>query len=951
MMRRRFFRRCVVLCVAVVATAGVRAAAKIVPRATVPDGMELIVAAAPPLVTHPIMGALDPRGRLYVGDAAGLNLDRKGLEAQLPNRVLRLEDADGDGVFDRTTVFADKMTFPQGACWLGDALYVASPPGLWKLTDADGDGVAERREMIVGGFDYDGNAADVHGPFLHPTNGRLYWCHGRKGHRVTQRDGTLVHEGKASGIWSCRPDGSDVRWDALGGMDNPVEVDFLPDGRMLGTVNLYYNQPRGDTLIHWLYGGVYERPDQLGVIAGLPRMLEKMPVVHNYGHVAVSGMTVYRSGALDAGWRGDVLVTYFNTQKVVRTRLVPVGATFTATEHPLLTLDDPDAHLTDVMEDHDGSLLVLDTGGWFRNGCPASLVEKPDLRGAVYRLRKAGGGGGAGPGGRGAEVARGATATGAATEAASLDRARGPAEQLAACEEIARRTTATPAERAVLRRLLAETLDPALEHAAMLAAMTAGAVALDDLRDANASNPDHVRRLLVILDRGGTATGPRDVLRVHARRFLAQADEALVRAALAVLARDAEALARLGHEFAVRLEAGTVPPGELRLLAEVVGANLAQPEAKEILAKMLAHPTRAVRDAAWRVLQRRSGGAADPAWVAPLAASLEKAVATQAGADLAVLLEIIGRMPAKGFDATLRSLVADARQAPAVRVKALGALARASESLDAAAWTLAMETLRAGASPALRVEAARLIARTKLTAEQARALAPVVAAAGALELGELVKIVRRLDAAAARWWAEHLVQSPGLAAIEESVLRTVFSGAPPEIFEKIVGPAVRALAARGEERRRKMETLAAQAQAGRGRAERGAAVFAGSACAACHRVGDVGQALGPDLSRIGQIRGARDLLESIFFPAATIARDYETWSVETADGQAHTGMLRRNTPEGLVLADAAGTETTVAHGAVVTKTTLATSLMPAGLEEAFADEAMLDLIAWLAARR
>ncbi len=113
-------------------------------------------------------------GGSSVGDAAGLNLNRKALEEQLPNRVLMLVDADRDGVFERSTVFADQMTFPQGACWLEGSLYVASPPGIWKLTDNNDDGIADEREMIVGGFDFDGNAADVHGPFLHP-NGRLFW--------------------------------------------------------------------------------------------------------------------------------------------------------------------------------------------------------------------------------------------------------------------------------------------------------------------------------------------------------------------------------------------------------------------------------------------------------------------------------------------------------------------------------------------------------------------------------------------------------------------------------------------------------------------------------------------------------------------------------------------------------------------------------------------------------
>ena len=107
------------------------------------------VAAAPPLVKHPIMATLGARGQLFVGDAAGTNLDKAGLERELPNRVLLLTDSNGDGMYDKASVFADKLTFPQGGVWLDGSLYVASPPGIWKLTDTDGDGVADQREMIV----------------------------------------------------------------------------------------------------------------------------------------------------------------------------------------------------------------------------------------------------------------------------------------------------------------------------------------------------------------------------------------------------------------------------------------------------------------------------------------------------------------------------------------------------------------------------------------------------------------------------------------------------------------------------------------------------------------------------------------------------------------------------------------------------------------------------------
>ncbi|MCA9248230.1 MAG: sulfatase-like hydrolase/transferase, partial [Planctomycetales bacterium] len=75
----------------------------------VPQGYTVEMAAAPSLVAHPLMACFDEQGRLYVAANAGENLPRAELEQRLPNLVQRLEDTDGDGVFDRATTFADKM--------------------------------------------------------------------------------------------------------------------------------------------------------------------------------------------------------------------------------------------------------------------------------------------------------------------------------------------------------------------------------------------------------------------------------------------------------------------------------------------------------------------------------------------------------------------------------------------------------------------------------------------------------------------------------------------------------------------------------------------------------------------------------------------------------------------------------------------------------------------------
>src|SRR5262245_40434720 len=564
-----------------------------------PEGFVSQAAAGPPLVNHPIMATLGPRGQLFVGDAAGTNLNKAGLEKQLPNRVLLLTDTNGDGVYDRVSVFADQMTFPQGGVWLDGSLYVASPPGIWKLIDTNSDGVADQREMIVGGFEYTGNAADVHGPFLHP-NGRLYWCHGRKGHDVRQKDGTLVHAGLASGIWSCKSDGSDVRWHALSCADNPTEIDFTPEGEIVGTVNLYYAGPRGDTIVHWLRGGVYAREDQLSAIAGLARTLEVMPVAHNFGHIAISGCAFYRSGALDPGWRGNLFVVHFNTQRVTRMEMSANGATYRFTEREFLKLRDPDAHLTDVLEDRDGSLLVVNTGGWFQMGCPSSAMSRQDAPGAIYRIRKTGAARSVarwdnnttkvwelGRKGDDAAVKKlsvllkdkdASVAHAAANALASLAKPkstpvlvqalshRDAGVQLAAAHALGEMASLdTAAVRALLQKLEGE-VDRSVEHQSMFALLHAAPAKelMTALRDSQ--KPPLQRRALVILDQlTNSPLAAPDVL-----PLLEAQDAALANAAATIAAKHRDWMPEVSHTFSSKCQHDTLSAEDFSRLETAV---------------------------------------------------------------------------------------------------------------------------------------------------------------------------------------------------------------------------------------------------------------------------------------------------------------------------------------------------------------------------------------------
>jgi glucose/arabinose dehydrogenase len=202
------------------------------PPLTVPAGFTVELAAAPPLVGYPMMACFDERGRLFIAEGAGFNLDEKQLAERRPNFIRMLEDTDGDGRFDTSTIFADRLMIPNGVLWHQGALYVAEPPGIWRYTDANGDGVADQREHIAGNVRSNGMSSTLHGPILHPT-GRLFWCSGQSGYSL-DKDREPPPGRIAPGVFSLRVDGSEHEVFAVGGMANPVEVTFNDEGEVFG---------------------------------------------------------------------------------------------------------------------------------------------------------------------------------------------------------------------------------------------------------------------------------------------------------------------------------------------------------------------------------------------------------------------------------------------------------------------------------------------------------------------------------------------------------------------------------------------------------------------------------------------------------------------------------------------------------------------------------------------
>lgn len=356
---------------------------------TLPDGFTIERAAGPPLVDRPITASLDEQGRLYISDSSGTN-DKVDIQlAQKPHRILRLEDTNGDGVFDQRTVFAENMMFPEGTLWHQGSLYVAAPPSIWKLTDGDGDGVAEQREEWFQGKTLTGCANDLHGPYLGP-DGWIYWCKGAFAEQRYERPGKKPFVTKASHIFRCRPDGSGLEHVMTGGMDNPVDVVHLPGGERVFTTT-FLQQPGGgkrDGLIHAVYGGVYGKVHD--VIENHQRTGDILPPLAHLGPAAPCGLTRYPSTAFGRDFEDNVFACLFNLHKVTRHVPTPFGATYRTRDEDFVVSSNIDFHPTDVLADADGSLLIVNTGGWYKLCCPTSQLWKPDILGAVYRVRRIG---------------------------------------------------------------------------------------------------------------------------------------------------------------------------------------------------------------------------------------------------------------------------------------------------------------------------------------------------------------------------------------------------------------------------------------------------------------------------------------------------------------------------------------------------------------------------------
>ena len=914
------------------------------PGFTLPPGFTVELVAGPPLVNHPTMGGFDDKGRLYICDGPGDNMPAKDLLEKLPNNIRRLEDTDGDGKFDKSTMYADKMTFPMGALWHQGYVYTASPPHIWRLRDTDDDGVADERKILVSEFGFTGNAADIHGCFLGP-DGRIYWCDGRHGHSFTDEHGNSLSKGLAARIFSCKPDGTDVQTFAGGGMDNPVEICFTEDGEMLGTVAIFDNKPdRVDAIVHWVWGGAY--PYHPKVLGEFKTTGDLLPAVSRFGRVAPSGILRYRGNHLGAEYTNDLFHAQFNTHRVVRTKLTRSGSTFTSVDEDFLVSENPDVHLTDVIEDADGSLLVVDTGGWFRIGCPTSQIAKPDIMGGIYRIRRTNDA-------KGKVAAKPAAVTLRTGDAETVEptvtdllaafaKATDPFVVRKLAAELGRKRDAAAVE-PLLARLATSAGDRFLEHALIYALIEINASA-KTAAGLDHAQPDVRRGALIALDQTGS-----DLLtRERVAKLLDAGDARLQSTVLGVMQKHPDWASSVVAWLKARLSNPALAADQLPLVENTLLAYKADAVIQQLLADALADdatPT-SLRLSLLSTIERSefTGKQTPPAWTAAVARQL-------ASPDDAVVRQAIGTARLLGeesFHILLMNMARDASRDESLRIAALKAMGAKAGEPDGNLFQLLHNRLTRAGDPLDRLAAAGVLSALPISKADRGVLVAAVPAAGPLELPALLGVFEtpgspdegtRLMAA--------LAQSPGLANVTVGQLQRIIAAYDAGEVAAAAEPLIKRINADLETQRARLSELAAQLDGGD--VVRGKNLFTikKTSCIACHTVQGQGAQIGPDLTKVGQIRSRMDILESILFPSASFVRGFESVTVTTTAGLEVTGILSRETPEAIYLKTTQREEVRVPRKDIDELAPSKLSIMPTGLDKVLTVSELRDVVAYL----
>ena len=939
--------------------------------------------ASEPDIADPVALEFDDKGRMWVVENSGYPLDVDGHRG----RVKLLEDTNGDGRPDKTTLFADKLTLPTGVMAWKNGVIVTDAPDVLYLEDSDGDGKADVREPLLTGFAFTNPQHTVSSP-VYGLDNWIYLSHEGYTRAIVFSEqfgdpGTEIHfPGKADGprvpvdrrSVRFKPDSHELE---LTAGPSQFGMTFAEDGALFTHNNS--NHARHEVIaarylernpllrLAQPYQDVFGEgnPATVFPITVNPRF----EMLSGVGQMtSACGLTRYLGGAFPG--YGDVAFVAEPVHNLVHAdrwsqqgmtylarRLEPADSEFLASRdawfRPVNFTIGPDGALYVV----DYYREVIEHPEWTSSETYESeILYHGDDRGRIWRITPKGG-----------------------LPFAKVDLGAMPTEELVA--ELASAN--------IWRRRTAQRLLVARKDAAAVPSLRAqggahalwtleGLGALEDadiLRALRATGDPGVRRNAVLLAEPRLKTSPDLAAAVLALakdevdhvRFQALLTSGELDSPAAREARDATLFAEIEDEW-------------------VQAAALTWPDARpeELYARALSRldgPSSPARLRFFRRLGEMAGASRERAQIAKLVRSIardsepERQAAALSGLRAGIegrgARQVVTDVERQAILALASAEAQEVRESAIDLLEEIG-LGRAAPNVVAQA---AQTAARQDAPPERRADAIRLLGLEqpdrrrdllqRLTApgEAEAVQAAAVRAYGAIDSDDVVLDLLsrfrefagevRNEAAEAMYRNDQRIVALIEAIERGDVQPWMLNFVQKRRLIMHSDPALRARARKlldaAEGDRRAVLDRYRPALSQQGDPDRGRVVFE-RACKKCHAVNEVGEDVGPDLATI-RTRPAAAILSDILQPNESIAQTYEAYVVETTDGEIHEGVIGPQGPTFVTLRREGGEEDVIERSRIRSMRAAQLSAMPNDLEQQVSVEEMTDLLAFLRGSR
>ncbi len=312
------------------------------PDFEVAPGFEVNLFAESPLLAKPTQMNFDPQGRLWIASSAVYPQIEPGHEAD--DKILVLEDTNGNGYAEKSTVFAEGLLIPTAVIPGDRGCYVGQSTELLHFRDTDGDGKADEKRIVLSGFGTEDTHHMVHTLRWGP-DGQLYFDQSIYIHSHFETPHGVVHL-NSGGVWHLQPSTMELGV-FLRGFCNPWGHDFDEFGQSFVTDGAGFQG-----LSFGIPGATYF------TYANMRRELKSISP-GNYPKFC--SLEIIRSEQFPPDWQGNAITCDFRAHRVVRFGIEEQGSGYAARElSDLLRSTNVTFRPIDVKLGPDGALYIAD---------------------------------------------------------------------------------------------------------------------------------------------------------------------------------------------------------------------------------------------------------------------------------------------------------------------------------------------------------------------------------------------------------------------------------------------------------------------------------------------------------------------------------------------------------------------------------------------------------------